>query len=83
MRTKATMLTTGVTEVAGERTPLPLHATCPLCHTADAMLTEAALAAGGEWSCATCSAHWDAARIAKVTAYHAWVREHRPIAPTR
>lgn len=52
------------------------YATCPLCHTPDAVLTEQALAAGGDWCCATCAALWDTVRLSKVAAYRAWVVEH-------
>jgi hypothetical protein len=83
MCTKEPMLASGVANSESERTALPPHATCPLCHTADAVLTEAALTAGGEWRCLTCSAHWDAVRMAKVAAYRGWLREHLPTAPTR
>lgn len=52
------------------------YATCPLCHTPDAALTEEALAAGAEWCCATCAAQWDTVRLSKVAAYRAWAVEH-------
>jgi hypothetical protein len=54
------------------------YVSCPLCHTTHVALTEAALAAGGGWCCAICSAQWDAVRVGKVAAYRAWVREHGP-----
>jgi hypothetical protein len=59
----------------------PSLATCPLCHTPDPLLTEAALAGGADWSCATCRADWSAARVATVIAYRAWLAEHRPAQP--
>jgi ribosomal protein L37AE/L43A len=49
-------------------------ATCPMCH-APASLTQSALAAGGDWQCVRCGQHWDAARLAAVAAYAAWVVE--------
>jgi hypothetical protein len=60
-----------------ERLPADSFVTCPLCHTG-AILTEVALSAGGAWCCVTCGAHWDSARVSTVTAYRAWVAEHRP-----
>jgi len=51
------------------------HVTCPLCHTADPVLTDDMLAAGAEWCCRTCSAHWDTRTVATVAAYQAWARE--------
>ncbi len=49
-------------------------ATCPTCHTR-ASLTQAALEAGGDWRCVRCGQHWDAARLASVAQYAAWVVE--------
>ena len=46
--------------------------TCPLCHTADARLTEKALAAGGDWRCRTCGQNWTAGRLATSAAYAVW-----------
>ena len=46
-------------------------ATCPRCHAVDTM-TNAALAAGGDWRCKRCSQRWDKDRIATVAAYDAW-----------
>ena len=45
---------------------------CPLCHTTDASVTSAALAAGGNWRCVRCGQRWDGARLAAVAAYAAW-----------
>ena len=47
------------------------HATCPLCHTTDASLTDDELAAGGGWRCIRCGQQWDARRLATVAAYAA------------
>jgi predicted Zn finger-like uncharacterized protein len=47
-------------------------ATCPMCHTR-ASLTQSALAAGGDWRCVRCGQYWDAARLAAVAGYAAWV----------
>jgi hypothetical protein len=47
-------------------------ATCPLCHTADATLTNASLAAGADWRCGRCGQMWDQKRLATVAAYAAW-----------
>ena len=44
-------------------------ATCPLCHTADLLITADALAAGATWSCTTCGQRWSAARLETVAAY--------------
>ena len=46
-------------------------ATCPMCHTR-APVTQHAIDAGGDWRCAVCGQHWDAARLAVVAAYSAW-----------
>ena len=47
-------------------------ATCPMCHASTAM-TQKGIEAGGEWRCARCGQHWDAARLAAVAAYAAWI----------
>jgi hypothetical protein len=49
-------------------------AACPMCHT-PASLTQSALDAGGAWRCVRCGQHWDAARLAAVAGYAAWVVE--------
>jgi hypothetical protein len=49
-------------------------AMCRMCHT-PAPLTQSALEAGGEWQCIRCGQQWDAARLAAVAAYAAWVIE--------
>lgn len=49
--------------------------TCPMCHTG-ASLTQSALDAGDAWRCVRCGQHWDAARLAAVAGYAAWVVEH-------
>jgi hypothetical protein len=48
------------------------HATCPLCHTTNASLSNDALAAGEGWRCIRCGQRWDARRLATVAAYAAW-----------
>ena len=48
------------------------RATCPMCHTS-ATLSQSALEAGGDWRCVRCGQHWDAARLATVAAYAAWI----------
>jgi predicted Zn finger-like uncharacterized protein len=52
-----------------------LPATCPMCHTR-ASVTESAIESGGEWRCVRCGQHWDAARLAAVATYAAWVADH-------
>jgi transcription elongation factor Elf1 len=47
----------------------PLAATCPLCHTADLLITADALAAGATWACTTCGQRWSAARLETAAAY--------------
>lgn len=47
-------------------------ATCPRCHAVDTTMTNAALAAGGDWQCRRCAQRWDKSRIATVAAYDAW-----------
>ena len=51
-------------------------ATCPLCHTKHASLTQEALEAGGGWRCVRCGQRWDAHRLQAVAAYAVWVAEH-------
>ena len=46
--------------------------TCPMCHT-PASLTQSAVDAGGAWQCVRCGQQWNAARLATVAAYAAWV----------
>ena len=53
-------------------------ATCPLCHMAEATMADGAVEKGGGWRCARCGQRWDAARLATVGAYAAWVAEHQP-----
>ena len=48
-------------------------ATCPLCHTADVTMTNAATAAGAYWQCARCGQRWDSVRAATVAAYAVWL----------
>lgn len=47
-------------------------ATCPTCYRVDTSLTNASLAAGGNWRCGRCGQMWDQKRIATVAAYAAW-----------
>ena len=51
-------------------------ATCPLCHTEDASVTNRAVSAGADWHCSLCGWRWDAARLATVAAYAVWLAEH-------
>ena len=44
-------------------------ASCPLCHTMHPSLTHDALESGGFWRCTRCGQHWDARRLATVSAY--------------
>jgi len=46
--------------------------TCPMCHTG-ASVTQRALDAGAAWQCVRCGQQWNAARLATVAAYAAWV----------
>jgi hypothetical protein len=68
--------TTALLETAPDTSRL---ATCPLCHTRYASLTQEALQAGADWRCLRCGQRWDAARLAAVTAYAAWVAEHESV----
>jgi hypothetical protein len=54
-------------------------ATCLLCHTSHASLTEEDVQAGADWRCLRCGQRWDAARLAAVVAYAAWAAEHERI----
>ena len=47
-------------------------ATCPMCHT-HASVTQSRIEAGGAWRCVRCGQHWDAARLATIARYAAWV----------
>ena len=49
-------------------------ATCPMCHTPTSV-TQDAIEAGGNWRCVRCGQHWDAARLAAVATYAAWVAD--------
>jgi len=49
-------------------------ARCPMCHT-PASVTQNAIEAGDDWRCVRCGQHWDAARLAAVAAYAAWVAD--------
>ena len=46
-------------------------ATCPLCHTPDAVVTIEAVSAGADWKCSRCSHPWDRIRLANAAAYSA------------
>ena len=50
------------------------YATCPMCHTPTSV-TQDAIEAGGNWRCVRCGQHWDAARLAAVATYAAWVAD--------
>jgi hypothetical protein len=52
------------------------RATCPLCHTIRAPLTQEAIEVGSGWRCGRCGQQWDAGRLAVVAAYTAWTVEH-------
>ena len=56
-------------------------AECPGCHMVDTTLTNASLAAGGDWRCQRCGQRWDRGRIATVAAYAAWdaARQRRAV----
>jgi ribosomal protein L37AE/L43A len=54
---------------------VPQGARCPSCHTTRAGLVDDAGAAG-DWQCVRCGQHWDAARLAAVAAYAAWVVDY-------
>jgi hypothetical protein len=56
------------------------YSMCPKCHTADAALTTAALAAGGGWQCQRCQHHWTSQRLATVAAYEAWANARLAVA---
>jgi hypothetical protein len=43
-----------------------------MCHTS-ANVAQSAIEAGSDWRCVRCGQHWDAARLAAVAAYAAWV----------
>jgi hypothetical protein len=45
---------------------------CPLCHTVAPTLTDATLAAGGDWRCSVCHQLWNAVRLETVAAYEAY-----------
>jgi hypothetical protein len=72
MRSPITGLATVAAAVAQGAEEL---AACPMCHTVDSGPTADALAAGGGWRCVRCGQRWDAARLAAVAAYVAWVRD--------
>jgi hypothetical protein len=51
-------------------------AICPLCHTPEPRMTDAALRAGGSWRCSVCDQMWSAQRLATVAAYAAFAKRH-------
>jgi hypothetical protein len=51
-------------------------ATCPSCHTTDAIMTNDALSRGADWECGRCGGQWNATRLATVAAYAAWLSGH-------
>ena len=57
--------------------PAEGFAACPGCHMLDTALTNASLAAGGDWRCQRCGQRWDQGRIATVAAYAAWDSERQ------
>ena len=73
-------LTTALLEVPPDTSPL---ATCPLCHTTHAALTEEGIQPGTDWRCRRCGQRWDAARLAAVVAYEAWAAEHERVVGRR
>lgn len=54
-------------------------ATCPLCHTSHASLTQETLQARGDWRCVRCGQQWDARRLETVAAYATWVAKHESV----
>ena len=56
--------------------PAVSAAICPLCHTPDLRMTDAALRAGGSWRCSVCDQMWSAERLATVAAYVAFAAHH-------
>ena len=49
---------------------------CPLCHTPEPTVNQAAVDAGGGWTCRRCGQSWDGSRLATVAAYAVWAAEH-------
>jgi hypothetical protein len=47
-------------------------ATCPVCHTPDAVVTTLAVRAGADWQCSRCGQRWDGIRLATAAAYAVW-----------
>ena len=72
------------TETATE--PAVGAAICPLCHTPEPRMTDAALRAGGSWRCSVCDQQWSAQRLATAAAYAAFAVRHdaasRPVHAT-
>jgi hypothetical protein len=54
-----------------EEVGLPTAA-CPLCHTADPVVTLRDLEQGADWRCGTCHQLWNARRLETVAAYARW-----------
>jgi hypothetical protein len=46
-----------------------------MCHTPTSV-TRQTIEAGGDWRCVRCGQHWDAVRLAAVSAYAAWIIDH-------
>lgn len=58
-------------------------ATCPLCHTADTVITNQAVSGGADWKCSRCGQLWDRTRLINVAAYSASLRRRAmPVAST-
>jgi transposase-like protein len=56
-------------EVGLARVADTLMATCPLCHTAEAGMSSAALREGASWRCVRCGQRWDATRLQTAADY--------------
>lgn len=64
------MNTTALRISAGGPEGAPM-ATCPLCHTVESTISNAALAGGASWRCGRCGQRWDAERLDTAAAYAA------------
>jgi transposase len=66
-------MNTNVNPVLPAERAAPSSAVCPLCHTAETSISNAALTAGASWRCERCGQRWDAHRLETAAAYAATV----------
>jgi transposase-like protein len=76
MSVRRIIMTTMTIPIQTASEPAAGAAVCPLCHTPELRMTDAALRAGGSWRCSVCDQMWSAQRLATVAAYVAFAARH-------